>query len=416
MKTITKLFFLSAIAMSLNSNGQTWSSLGSGMPHSNAKVLSFYKHSNTKLDISVVQIGSPTRDTIWNWNASSFDTVNGPMPIGSFNVMATVEYAGMYYAATDSGLFEWNHGWANGELNNPSVYVGSVYAVQAYGSNLYMITDSASCVYAKIQKFDGSTHVSADALFKSGCGNWYYCMCQHKGDLYVGGSFSFGGVGGYSVAKISGTTASAPFTNNLGSGAVFGMEYYNNELYVAGTFPGHLAKWDTLSNTWQVIPGFASTSVKRLKTYNTKLYIGSNNCTTLYSFDGTNVASVGTLPIAATVTCMEVYDGKLFIGGSFSNVNNIANTSNIAMFDDGISTGISSVNSNINIKVYPNPSVGVFQIDLTKDSSVTIIDLTGRVVYSERLQGGKNTLHTDFSKGMYFVVLDGKVSAKIIKQ
>ena len=76
-------------------------------------------------------------------------------------------------------------------------------------------------------------------------------------------------------------------------------------------------------------------------------------------------------------------------------------------------TGIKGVNSELNavLSVYPNPSNGVFEVKLNSggrvNGDINVIDATGRVVYSERIDIMNNYATTvnlsQFPKGLYTV-------------
>ncbi len=398
---------------------QTWSSLGTGMPHPSLSLESFYKHSNGKLDIGVFQLGTSgvTQDTIWNWNGSAFDTVISPLPSGPISVNCAAEFNGSYYVGTDKKLWTWNGAsWIN-PLTNPSISgTTSINCLQVYGSNLYLCYNAA-----KFQKYDGTTHVNADVQFSTG--SQFSCMIQSNGNLYVGGKITFNSVAGYPVAMISGSTATVPFTNTLGFAGTMGvscMEFYNNELYVGGFFSnGSLAKWNGAA--WVIIPGFTSTSCapNAIKAYHNKLYIAY--CDTIFSTDGTNTPTVvGTVPSgSSSFSAMEVYNNRLYLGGAFSSVNGVTNTTNAAMFNDSIVgvTGIRASGTFLSLdKIYPNPFSNDFTVQVEAPSNLSITDAMGRVVYSAKIEKGSSNIGSNLAKGIYFVVLNGRVSSKMVKQ
>jgi hypothetical protein len=56
------------------------------------------------------------------------------------------------------------------------------------------------------------------------------------------------------------------------------------------------------------------------------------------------------------------------------------------------------------INVYPNPNEGNFNVDLNESAKVEVLDMLGRVVFSESFESGKqNITLSENEKGIYFV-------------
>ena len=71
-------------------------------------------------------------------------------------------------------------------------------------------------------------------------------------------------------------------------------------------------------------------------------------------------------------------------------------------------TGINEVSNLSFFKVYPNPFISNFSLDLLKESEVRIYDALGRMVYQSRMQIGHNLVALNGqSKGIYFLVVNG---------
>lgn len=54
-------------------------------------------------------------------------------------------------------------------------------------------------------------------------------------------------------------------------------------------------------------------------------------------------------------------------------------------------------------KIYPNPSAGIFNIELNTDALVSIYDLHGRRLYTKDVIAGKTTIAQDLSSGTYII-------------
>ena len=107
----------------------------------------------------------------------------------------------------------------------------------------------------------------------------------------------------------------------------------------------------------------------------------------------------------------------------------------LRMWISGVPFGVIKVNNNVNVEeksldifnlqLSPNPSIGDFELQLNGDLSNTvlieIIDIMGRVVYSQELKSYKRknkiTLPEEISNGLYNCVItsgEAKVSKKIV--
>jgi hypothetical protein len=97
--------------------------------------------------------------------------------------------------------------------------------------------------------------------------------------------------------------------------------------------------------------------------------------------------------------------------------------SNSSAFTQEVSmcAGIESFNStNNDILVYPNPTKAVVTVALNSSAKAEILDVLGKVIYTQDLKAGKNTIDlSDFNTGVYFLSLDNNGSlytTKIIKE
>lgn len=68
-------------------------------------------------------------------------------------------------------------------------------------------------------------------------------------------------------------------------------------------------------------------------------------------------------------------------------------------------------------QIYPNPSQGTFNINLTQKATVTITDLGGKQLYSNSYEAGNSIIDLDLSNGTYIIHIlttDGVKTAKLI--
>jgi alpha-tubulin suppressor-like RCC1 family protein len=73
-----------------------------------------------------------------------------------------------------------------------------------------------------------------------------------------------------------------------------------------------------------------------------------------------------------------------------------------------------------NIKIYPNPSTGIFTISLEVDADVIVHDLLGKVIYANKVKAGNNTIDiSNYQSGMYLLQVEtenGSVTKKLLKE
>jgi hypothetical protein len=79
-------------------------------------------------------------------------------------------------------------------------------------------------------------------------------------------------------------------------------------------------------------------------------------------------------------------------------------------------TGVESLTNDAIINVYPNPNNGLFVVELTSASKVTVVNALGQVVIAETFEAGKHTLNiNNESTGVYFVKVMTNNKQQIIK-
>ncbi|MFC1731955.1 T9SS type A sorting domain-containing protein [candidate division KSB1 bacterium] len=139
-----------------------------------------------------------------------------------------------------------------------------------------------------------------------------------------------------------------PFDTTIWDGyAIFDLEVYNGDIYIAGNFYNHdqsigkLARWDGLQ--WHAVDNnvmFNGLFINRLYVFNNELYIGgyftkSDGCPGDYlvKWDGQNLSEVGVGNINGQVMSFFEYNNELYIGGKFMTLNNGDTAANLLRWD-----------------------------------------------------------------------------------
>lgn len=337
----------------------------------------------------------------------------------------------------------------------------------------------------KIAAWDGiNNQWSALATGESSTAQTVNCMTVYKNELYAAGNFvTMGGVSVNSIARWNGTQ-----WNDLGGGVVGGLSYinamavYKDEQYVGGSFtqaggkPAYYVarwngtQWDSLQGgldgvvssmivdtvkdllyvgggfftaddtipvnyvaQWDSInwgaPGMSITSgAFAMCIYNNDLYVcgGAPSDTVLARWDGNNWNQVIGPSTDGVIRSLLVYNGNLYVGGDFSNVNGDNNMGKLVCYGLNCpqNVGIEKLQvENIKFKNYPNPTIGSVIIDFNKEVNsikLKLYNLTGQVVFEkENITGTRFSLDiSQKATGIYFIELTeaGKVyRSKLVK-
>jgi len=89
----------------------------------------------------------------------------------------------------------------------------------------------------------------------------------------------------------------------------------------------------------------------------------------------------------------------------FEGEDEVADTGNELFSFDPASLSISTLSSNFDVKIYPNPSVDVINIihDINAEIDYQIIDITGKIIKDGTLE--ENQIHHSLESGFYFLKL-----------
>ena len=238
-----------------------------------------------------------------------------------------------------------------------------------------------------------------------------------------------------SLFKTDGTTAGTTMVHQLyntplGNNLIVSSTEYKGKLYFAAQGFDSSGIWctdGTTAGTTNITTNLLKDNLAdRLIIYNSKLYFSAFNTTSdymLYHTDGTVAGtkmlnSPGALPNPltpqSTFSNFTIANGYLFFGASFTSTGNEL----WALKDSSLTIGNNAQPLPASTTLYPNPAHHNFTIKTTtvfKTGSVTLTDVTGRVVKTEKLYNNEQTISLQgISPGMYIadVWLDGKRSTQ----
>jgi alpha-tubulin suppressor-like RCC1 family protein len=82
--------------------------------------------------------------------------------------------------------------------------------------------------------------------------------------------------------------------------------------------------------------------------------------------------------------------------------------------------GTKDVTVTNNVKIYPNPSTGIFTISLEEEANVSVHDMLGKVIYTNKVKAGNNSIDiSNYQSGVYLLNVkteNGSLTKKIIKE
>ena len=416
-------------------NAQTWSAVGVGLNGLDGTVYSLCVDS--MVSHRLYATGSFTGKVAY-WNGSSWTAIPG-YP-GQEGLTISTDRRGRVYVGSDS-IYIYNgsswktvHGYGTGNLNP----IGPFSSTGSGGFNVSswypgcINNSNAEHVYfggtigngtktATILKLDTGTFAPTvvGTIPVTSSGQLFSEMRICSNILFLTGKFS-----GFTTPSIASPYIVAIYSNLVGivaSAFTSGVEVDYVEEYDGSTyFLGQFASLSSVSAPSVSVSspyfiGYNSSSVTFfsavhsngasgvLQKYNANLYQAENSASGMTVWNNATTWSNLSPSAPLGINCMTVYNGYLYVGGSFPYSSSFP-YQYVAKFDDGVYTGISEIQSS-RISVYPNPSNGQFNVD-AGNATVSIYDCIGQMIYSAKVNGPE-TISIE-KPGMYIV--------KIIKE
>jgi hypothetical protein len=345
----------------------------------------FEGYNGTTWDILDTKIGAPNQQNVWyNYNIANTTSyeryrihITNPTNYKmitelklisgrSFNACDNNLFVASNSAAVNPVTYQWQVNGANVGTNNDSLDLAVIYKNDIITCN---INTSAACTNTNAAS-SNSIVLAMGIVTNTASAT----ICN--GQAITVGTSTYTAAGTYTNTFISSMGCDSILTTNL----------------IVNNLPVVLA---TTNNTLLCVGETATLSVSGAATYtwstaeNTTDVVVSPTVTTTYTVDGTDA-------------------------------NGCSNTTTI-MQDVSLCTGIVTLsNSNLAINVYPNPNNGLFVVEFTTVSKVTVTNALGQVVIAETFEAGKHALDIqNQSTGIYFVkvIQDGKQHViKLIKE
>ena len=284
-----------------------------------------------------------------------------------------------------------------------------------------------------------NTNGSLDTTFNPGTGfngSPYTLVVQGDGKVLVGGSFTqFNGTARSGIVRLN-TNGSLDTTFNPGSGTNGNIANIVNsialqvdgKIIIGGWFTSY--NGTSRNNIARIYANGTLDTAYNPSTYfdrplyslaiqgDDKVIIGALNLTNYTAFitrlntNGTidTVFNPGTGP-NSTITSMAVQgDGKVLISGEFTSYNGIGRNRIARINGD---TALSSIGfENNGLKIYPNPSNGVYNLqtnEMNTAKSISIYSILGQKIYDTVISSNETTIDiSNQPKGVYLYKVFGE--------
>jgi hypothetical protein len=348
-----------------------------------------------------------------NWNNNNFK-VNG-LIVSSIVYNGNLIEAGNFDSINHSpsnNISQWNGStWS---ALGTGIQLGfGVEALAVYNGNLIaggVFANAGGNTVHNIAMWNGSTWSAlGNGVFNTGTSNTHktggavFALGVYNGNLYAGGKFdSADGVAATNIAMWNGSNWSSVGTG-FNDSTIGAFTVFNNELYVGGFLGtynnsrGVIYKWDG-SNWSPVGNGYTGISYPGSKIFALCVFeshvcaagrfdtIGGTEANCIAWWNGSNWEPIDN-GIYNTVNTICVYNTELYAGGYFTSAGNTP-ANNIAAWSGNLSVHeIERINY---IKVFPNPSNGVFSFNISNMKSnvkyqIDIYNVLGEKVCSGNL-------------------------------
>lgn len=373
-------------------DGNTWDSLDTGVQGAVRSIISY----NGELYVGgqIVKFGNVFTNGVAKWDGNQWQSI---------------------VSITDNGQF------------------GKVFDLAVLNNELYIAGefDNLNGMPANgVAKFDGQTWNTFPTIDQNGVA---YCVALYNGELYVGGDFNAGS-GLNDIVKWNGlswVTVGGGFSGS--NTAVNDLIVYNGELYVGGWFkttygdPGnHIVSWN--GTGWNSLQGGTQPgNVTCMHIFKNELYIGGQLSSAgtipvdyISKWNGTNWLNTGG-NFDNTVLSFTSSPNELFIGGGFWTVNSVT-VNRIAKYSPVV--GYEEIQNVRNeISIYPNPSTGIFNLQVISNKNATIVsdllihDINGRLLSNKHIIN-RESYTIDISNetpGVYFLKFNVDGNSKFTK-
>ncbi|MEW6469638.1 MAG: T9SS type A sorting domain-containing protein [Bacteroidota bacterium] len=410
----------------------------------------------TKLILAQFFIAALIRAQIWSPLGVGNEFTSNVWTIAEDQQNATIYFGGCFDTLRGLGVHHAGK-WFQNDYDSvgSGINVGSNYGIMAsavYNNEWYVggkFNLAGGVPANNVARWNGSQWLS----LSGGVNNTVRAMAVFNGQLFIGGDFTkVNGQTIYYLAKWNGTQWIYPaiaingavndlevlgsdlyictntciirydgtFTYQLANQGGKSIAVYNNEVYVGGTFPAFdgipgtrgIVKYNGLA--WQSVGGGITAinspffyGIYDMEEYNGKLFVGGSFtkmgatiASNIANWNGNSWSAMGSGTNNPVLTLAEI-NSELLVGGDFTlaggqAINFLARWVEPMGIDDP-----TVLQSNI----FPNPSFGIFTIE-AENGELEIYNSLGELVYAKKIEQPQTKLDlSNKAKGLYHLIL-----------
>lgn len=131
------------------------------------------------------------------------------------------------------------------------------------------------------------------------------------------------------------------------------------------------------------------------------------------SIDNTMIAGTGADDRIVTMVIQN--DNKIVLGGQFNAFNGVGKN-RVVRINGDVPLTIAKNSDNNEIKIYPNPTAGLIYLSLSEPADISVIDMLGKTVYTNKYKVGNELIDLSKEKsGIYFLKINDGVAQKTTK-
>lgn len=362
----------------------------------------------------------------------------------SISTIGTVSVEVWYRPGTFVGFESANTGWISlitttvnspgtGTLVNVSGFSVNLNAGQTYG--LYVTTNGGGVNYTNGTAVGNTLASNGDITVKQGKGGGYFGVTiatrNWNGRLYyiAQGCSSPMAPATVSVNAAPTVSVTGPSTVCAGQPANISASGATSYTWNTGATTSSIAPTPTANATYTVTGANGTctanvnitVSVSALPTVSltaSQTTVCTNGSTVALTgspaggvYTGSNVAGSVFTPGAVAGTFTPSYSFTSAVNGCSKSVN----TSIVVKSCVGIDSKTASLSG---LSVYPNPTTGIFSLELSNGAvkNIVITDLTGRVILTETSASDKFNINiSNFANGVYFMKVQSNSSVEVIR-
>ena len=220
-------------------------------------------------------------------------------------------------------------------------------------------------------------------------------VAVNSGSICLGNTFTIIPSGASTYTLQGGSSAVTPTANT--SYTVIGIS-------AAGCVSSNTA---TSSVTVNILPTVTATTNNTLICTGETATLTASGATT-YTWN--TAETTNAIAVSPTITTTYTVNG--------TDANGCSNSTTIVQ-DVSLCTGINSsiVNQNSEIVLYPNPSNGLFVIEINSITTIEVVNVFGKTILKQQLEVGKYDINiTDYANGIYFIKTNNAYTHKLVKQ